>query len=1218
MSAAVTIDDLLVLQDNMESALLVDGRIKRTSAQEPNVLADHRDELLRPSASEIGCAVPAVSPSQDLSATARDRELLALSSLDIQKLPFIGRTEELETLNTALRKICCGLDGTINAPSYSGGGRDSVSVDGSGDFSHARRGRGLVLIHGEPGIGKSKLAEQLKKIVQFPRIDSNKGITRTSISENDELEHPPTINESIQGFAVYGKFDSTPMNEPYAVIRNALGEICMQIRQGIAEEQEEQNASRPRRRSKSSKRRSRTSTLPSESEKARTHLCRELKRHKLDQALGEVIPNLSGLLSVEDAAAQEEPGHQVEASGAYPIVLKDGEYYLTSFCRLKDAFRRFVQIVSRIAPIVLVLDDCQWADEDSVDLIKSWVSDYGSDPHSPHSESDGPILITLCYRDDRMDEDHILTKMIAEIRTYQRVHVFDIPVGALDLKDVSTLLTVLLDCNPTKAQALGEVCFRKTGGNLFFVMQFLLLLWETEHLKFNLRTRNWMWSMDSVRQDYEGHPDNIEDLMHDKIQRISVAKEILPIAACLGSTFQAYTLIIVMMGLNGKIRHPGGNRSLDDMIDKQTHGQVQQCIRHGFLEQGNYGSYKFVNAKVQDAALACLSKDELTKLRFSIGDILLESFTFDEMEGMIFQAVNLVNFQATSMAKTSAKRLQIASLNLDAGKHALNDFSAFKPASKYLHLAIELLPDEHWIKYPKLSTEIYSFAAFAAYCAADFDKVKRYSDEVSRIDHLPMLQKLPMYHTMMDTNTATNRNADNLQFGQSILNDMGVKIPRGPSITKLSSIVGMVFTKRKMRNLSLQLFGKMPIVSDPQNLGIMKTLYMYATAAMSGKPEFAQNVLNEMERRTERLGLTAFSALAFSLQASLYSARMNDNATADACCSLALSIAKRCQTPGVESRCIAMKYSVSAPCTIPLHQCLGPLFDGYSAAIQEGAVQSSFACMYFYLEMSLYNCQHLLTMEDDLRMFERHVHDFKHGSRVLQKTGILQQAVRTLRGEDSAVFDDEQDASSFSSFNEATMKSCDMRSKMYVLCYMGQHEDVAESALEWYDKCVKYAPGEFSNVELCFVTGVSCFAMTRATGSKKYQTLAMKSAKHLKRLAALDNPNVVAYNALLAAEAVSIRKHQAAKAVECYERAIVEAGRMGRLQVQALANERFALYLDELGYIDDARYRMTEAMKLYAEWGAMAKVEQLELHSPLIDTPNTHRSGVEIVFELES
>ena len=86
--------------------------------------------------------------------------------------------------------------------------------------------------------------------------------------------------------------------------------------------------------------------------------------------------------------------------------------------------------------------------------------------------------------------------------------------------------------------------------------------------------------------------------------------------------------------------------------------------------------------------------------------------------------------------------------------------------------------------------------------------------------------------------------------------------------------------------------------------------------------------------------------------------------------------------------------------------------------------------------------------------------------------------------------------------------------------------------------------------------------------------------------------NCKAHSLLLEAERHALLKNKS-KAVETYRKAILVAGRSGMLQLQALANERLTEYLFEMSEADDAKYTLAEAMKLYAEWGAMAKLTQL-------------------------
>ena len=110
------------------------------------------------------------------------------------------------------------------------------------------------------------------------------------------------------------------------------------------------------------------------------------------------------------------------------------------------------------------------------------------------------------------------------------------------------------------------------------------------------------------------------------------------------------------------------------------------------------------------------------------------------------------------------------------------------------------------------------------------------------------------------------------------------------------------------------------------------------------------------------------------------------------------------------------------------------------------------------------------------------------------------------------------------------------------------------------------------------------------------------------------------FDSLLDAEAESLRGEHY-NACRHYEAAVLYAGRRGWRQDQALAHERYGMHLSRLEVDDerhrhDAHFHLREAVKLYDEWGAHSKVDQMRrVHSSLVQTSQSPspNPGIEIL-----
>jgi hypothetical protein len=589
----------------------------------------------------------------------------------------------------------------------------------------------------------------------------------------------------------------------------------------------------------------------------------------------------------------------------------------------------------------------------------------------------------------------------------------------------------------------------------------------------------------------------------------------------------------------------------------------------------------------------------------------LQSFSAEELDGLIFQAANLLSFQAQELSKEDPKRLQISKLNMKAGKKAL-DMAAFESASKYLEGAIALLPDNYWSIDPKMCVNLYTMASSAMYCTADFDQLKVYCTEVLDRVEIPVLGKVEICHTLMDTYAVQQDLSTNVQFGLSVLESMGVQFPKSSFRITLETISGLIKAKMKTKKLSKVSVKSMPIMSDPKQVAVMKTLVYFTTATFFGKPELTALVVFEMDRQTSTYGLTPFAAISYAVQGLIFAGILGDFQTAKICAEVALSILDQCDSKMVRSRTIQTCYAYSLHWTTPLHEILKPLMDGYVVGMQTGVLESAFWNIYFYLEVGLYCGQSLISVDADFKTYIKQMEDYR-SEKAARATKIIWQIATTFLGTDDAM-DENEMIGFYRELKDEVMESAVRRTQIYIACFSGDYKTGADLAIEWADKAMKLTPGQLATFQIPFTGGLACFAMARRTGKKKYKLFGLKCWKLLKTWASKGDPNVLAQEALLEAEAKALSKKKRMRALKNFEVAILYAGRRGLIHVQALANERFSHYFSDVGYMDEAKYRMNEAIKLYTEWGAYSKAESLQRTALLHSAKEESVSDMMVVF----
>ena len=202
--------------------------------------------------------------------------------------------------------------------------------------------------------------------------------------------------------------------------------------------------------------------------------------------------------------------------------------------RFQMVFRRFLGVFARKEhPLALFLDDLQWLDAATLDLLEHLVT---------HAEVQHLLLVGV-YRDNEVGPAHPLMRTLDAIREADaRVH--EIVLAPLGLDDAGQLVAEALHCAPERARPLAQLVQEKTGGNPFFAIQFLTALAEEGQLAFDSVSRAWLWNIDRIRA--RNYTDNVVDLIVGKLRRLSLpAQEALKQLACLGNVAEIATLTLV-------------------------------------------------------------------------------------------------------------------------------------------------------------------------------------------------------------------------------------------------------------------------------------------------------------------------------------------------------------------------------------------------------------------------------------------------------------------------------------------------------------------------------------------------------------------------------------------------------------------------------------------------------------------------------------------------
>ncbi len=470
--------------------------------------------------------------------------------------------------------------------------------------------------------------------------------------------------------------------------------------------------------------------------------------------------------------------------------------------RFQLLFRRFINVFARPEhPLALFLDDLQWLDAASLDLLE----DLSTQLDVQH------LMLIGAYRDNEVNSSHPLIRKLEAIRKAGAI-VHEIILAPLTVEDLGRLISDSLHCEPEnqrsgRVTALAQLVHEKTGGNPFFAIQFISALAEESLLTFDHSQGRWSW--DPSRIQAKGYTDNVVDLMVGKLTRLPVeTQETLKELACLGNRAETTTLSIVR-----------------GTSEEKLHSDLWEALRLEFIVRLE-GSYKFIHDRVQEAAYSLIPEELRGEAHLRIGRLLTKRTPPERLE--VFEIVNQLN-RGAALISSWDEREQLAELNLMAGKRARAS-TAYASALKYFSAGAALLPSDCWVRRHELAFALELYRAECEFLTGELgaadgrltilstrsaNAIERANVECLRID---------LYTTLDQTDRAVSACIGYLQH-------LGVEWSSRPKQEEARREYEQIWTKLAGRTIEELI--DLPLMSDPVSLATLDVLTRVFPSALS-------------------------------------------------------------------------------------------------------------------------------------------------------------------------------------------------------------------------------------------------------------------------------------------------------------------------------------------------------------------------------------------------
>ncbi|MEG4988740.1 AAA family ATPase [Microcoleus sp. BR0-C5] len=905
-------------------------------------------------------------------------------------------------------------------------------------------------------------------------------------------------------------------------------------------------------------------------------------------AIVEVIPELERIIG------QQPPVAELAGSAAQN--------------RFNLLLEKFLQVLTtKEHPLVIFLDDLQWADSASLKLMQMLMSDV-----------DNRYLFLIgAYRDNEVFAAHPLMLTLAEIKK-NGAKTNTITLAPLQQSDVNSLIADTLACSTELAAPLRELVYQKTQGNPFFGTQFLKSLYEDGLIEFNFDLRYWQCDIAAVRS--LAITDDVVEFVALQLQKLPTqTQEVLKLAACIGNQFDLGTLAIVYekspletASALWKALQEGLILPISEIYKfYQTEGNSKLVIGNGkesdqlLITHDQVPKYKFLHDRIQQAGYSLIPDNQKRSTHLKIGQLLLKNTPEAEREERIFDIVNHLNV-GVELISQSAEREQLAQLNLVAGKKAKAS-TAYAAATEYLNVGRELLTTNSWENQYQLTLALHEEAAEAAYLNGDFDQMQKLADLVLQ-QAISLLDKVKVYEVQMQAYMAQNKLQEALNTGLQVLKQLGVEFPSEPNPSDIGQALGE--TASILSGTRIEDLIELPQMTDPYKLAAIRLLSSIFAPAFTATPELVPLAVCKQIDLSVQYGNALVSPFAYANYGLLLCGIVGDIDSGYQFGQLALSLLSKLNAQEIKAKTVMIVNIFIRHWKEHLRESLEPLMSAYSIGMETGDLEyasySLFASSYF----AYFSGKELAVLEREIARNKDAIHKIKQET-ALNYLEIYWQVTLNLLGK---------------SDNPSVLKGEVWDEQVRLPLYQQANDKIGVAYIYWNKISLSYWFENYSeaieNIAIAekylgtvislplvplfhFYDSLVRLAVYGDTTQSEQQAILDRVGANQEKMEKWAHHAPM--NHLHKFYLVEAERHrvlnQKIEALEMYDKAIAFAKENEYINEEALAHELAAKFYLEWGKEKLAKPYLIDAYYAYAKWGAKAKIDHLEQRYPQLLAP---------------
>lgn len=865
------------------------------------------------------------------------------------------------------------------------------------------------------------------------------------------------------------------------------------------------------------------------------------------QVIIEVIPEVELLIGKQPAVGQLPPTETQN--------------------RFNSVFQDFIEAFpGQGHPLVIFIDDLQWADRASLGLIQTMLTDKQS----------GFLLFVGSYRDNEVDNTHILTTTLNDIKN-EGEEWENLNLSPLIKHNILEMVQDTLSNSVSDPAGMVDLIHKKTGGNPFFVKEFFKYLYEESLIRSVESKDNNLWQWDLGKINEINVTDNVIELMKKKIRNLDEeAFEILKTACCIGTKFP----IEIILAYYNQTKY-------------DTYKILQEAINIGIVIKIKDG-LKFAHDKVTEAVYRLIPVEQLSGIHYKLGKALLQQVNDDrgKLDELIFSISEQLNKAKDQL--TEQDKVQLRQINLEAGLKAKLS-TAYEGARGFFKDAAELLPDDAWHTDYEETFTLYIEWAEAEDLSMNFENSEKIYSLLMKNSHRS-LDTASVYQKLIASNSMQYKFDIALDTGIKGLYELGIEIP--DTITE--EIIGNEIAKsnKLLEGKDIAFLSNLPEMKDKKIIKAAEIINSCYGPAATSSPMLAPLLFSKGSNLYLEHGVTTFAPIAFSTSALLYNS-LGQYETAKILSETSLKlVAERPFTKWTQAS--------TRPCA---NWCGTHFYKHHKTIVQnyKDDIHNCYEIGNFEYIAYIHTGYHVLYLTSGIQI-DRIITVLKEAGPLVEKLSytnniynVMLQTFLNLRDEkenptrldgdvcdEIAAFDEFQENNPFGLFVGYTMK--------FLLSYLFEKDDMMENLEKGLEFLTPSAEGLPPGPLLRFFQALALLRRLPQMNDEDKNIHVSTIEQLLRQFKKMRDINPYMYHhkyLLLKAEYNRTMGGPVDKIGLLYDEAIEIASKNELPNDQALINEHAGAYYLGLGMKKVAEVYLTGAYYYYSTWGAHAKALEL-------------------------